>query len=102
VLKPHISTGRIIRGQVRGKRLFFTTLDKGLLLSEKQLADLGAIEDIIMVGYPIGLWDSINNQPIVTYLPCPFWGKASNFRELFESLPAYVATIKPAYNDIFS
>ena len=35
-------------------------------------------------------------------LPCPFWGKASNFRGLFESLLCYVATINIAYIEIFS
>jgi len=28
------------------------------------------------------------------YLPCPFWRKANNFRELFAFLLYYVATIK--------
>src|SRR6516165_3554723 len=35
-------------------------------------------------------------------LPCPFWGKASNFRGLFEFLLCYVATINIAYIEIFS
>jgi hypothetical protein len=35
-------------------------------------------------------------------LPCRFWGKANNFRELFESLPPYVATIKCACIEITS
>lgn len=30
-----------------------------------QLGELSAIEDIIMIGYPDGIWDSINNQPII-------------------------------------
>jgi len=38
----------------------------------------------------------------VTCLPCPFWGKASNFRGLFEFLLCYVATINIAYIEIFS
>lgn len=25
---------------------------------------LDAMEDVIMVGYPVGLWDSVNNRPI--------------------------------------
>lgn len=45
--------------------MFSITLNKALIPSTEDLADLGAIEDVIMVGYPIGLWDSINNQPII-------------------------------------
>ena len=36
-----------------------------------------------------------------TYLPPLFWGKANNFRWLFEFLPYYVATIKRAYIETF-
>jgi hypothetical protein len=32
--------------------------------------------------------------PHTAYLPCPFWRKANNFRELFVFLFYYVATIK--------
>lgn len=28
------------------------------------VTDLDAIEDVLMIGYPNGLWDNINNQPI--------------------------------------
>ena len=28
------------------------------------MTDLSALEEIVMIGYPIGLWDSINNMPI--------------------------------------
>jgi len=35
------------------------------------------------------------------HLPSPFWGKANNFRRLFEFLLYYVATIKLAYIEIF-
>jgi len=49
----------------QGKNIFMVTLNKELIPGAQDLADLGAIEDVIMVGYPIGLWDSANNQPIV-------------------------------------
>jgi hypothetical protein len=49
----------------QGKLIFLTTLDKSLIPTVEELASLGAIEDVVIVGYPIGLWDSINNQPIV-------------------------------------
>jgi hypothetical protein len=48
-----------------GNEFFFTSLDKSLIPSPEELADLGAIEDVVMVGYPNGIWDSKNNMPIV-------------------------------------
>lgn len=35
--------------------------DESLIPSEAQLKELSAIEDIVMVGYPDGIWDSFNN-----------------------------------------
>lgn len=43
---------------------FFISLDKNLIPSDEKLKDLSAVEDILMVGYPIGLWDSVNNFPL--------------------------------------
>ena len=48
-----------------GKTPFYIPLDEGLIPSVEQLNDLTAIEDIIMVGYPDGIWDEFNNQPII-------------------------------------
>lgn len=48
-----------------GKRPFYIGLDKSLIPSPTQLADLNAVEDIMMVGYPSGLWDATNNLPLI-------------------------------------
>lgn len=48
-----------------GSPLFYRCLDNSLIPSKIQVADLDATEDIIMIGYPNGLWDSVNNMPIV-------------------------------------
>ena len=45
-------------------RVFFISLDKTLLPSAEDLSNLTAVEEILMVGYPIGIWDSTNNLPI--------------------------------------
>jgi hypothetical protein len=45
--------------------LFYIALDMSLIPSSEELADLTALEDIIMIGYPNGLWDSKNNKPIL-------------------------------------
>lgn len=48
-----------------GKTPFCIYLTSELIPDKKQLASLTAIEDIIMVGYPNGIWDEVNNRPIV-------------------------------------
>ena len=49
----------------KGKHPFVAPLDETLIPSQAQLEDLTAIEDIIMIGYPDGIWDEYNNQPII-------------------------------------
>lgn len=49
----------------QGKAPFVIPFDESLIPSQKQLEELSAIEDIIMIGYPDGIWDSYNNQPII-------------------------------------
>jgi V8-like Glu-specific endopeptidase len=44
--------------------LFYRTLNFSFLPKEEHLSELSPLEDIVMVGYPCGLWDTINNQPI--------------------------------------
>lgn len=46
-------------------QLFYITLDQSLILTDEELTKLSAIEDVIMLGYPIGLIDSTNNLPII-------------------------------------
>ncbi len=48
-----------------GHTFFYVTLDKSLIPTAEELADLGALEDIVMIGYPNGIWDATNNMPIV-------------------------------------
>jgi hypothetical protein len=43
----------------------FIPLETGLIADAAFLQDLCAVEDIAMVGYPTGLWDSKHNLPIV-------------------------------------
>ena len=50
---------------VAGPRFFYVPLDKSLIPNQTELEDLGALEDVIMIGYPNGIWDPANNMPIV-------------------------------------
>lgn len=49
----------------QGKTPFVAPLDESLVPFQSQLDDLSSIEEIIMIGYPDGIWDEFNNQPIV-------------------------------------
>jgi hypothetical protein len=44
---------------------FFRALDPSIVRSNTQLKELNAVEDILMVGYPNGLWDAANNFPLL-------------------------------------
>lgn len=48
----------------QGKQPSIVWFDKSLIPTKEQIDNLTAIEDIIMIGYPDGIWDSINNKPI--------------------------------------
>lgn len=48
-----------------GKTFFYIPFDNSLIPSKEQLNEIDIAEDILMIGYPNGLWDSVNNMPIV-------------------------------------
>jgi hypothetical protein len=48
----------------QGRQLFFKSLGQELIPKQAELTDLMAIEEIVMVGYPNGIWDHINNMPV--------------------------------------
>ncbi|MDF2605821.1 MAG: hypothetical protein K0S34_11 [Bacillales bacterium] len=47
------------------KNLFTISLDESIIPSTEQIRNLSVLEDVIMVGYPNGLWDEANNLPII-------------------------------------
>jgi hypothetical protein len=53
------------RADKQGKRLFYITLHPAMIPTDGELAELTAIEDVVMVGYPVGIWDSANNMPVI-------------------------------------
>ncbi len=54
----------IEKAKSQGKRIFYIALPMSLIPNKSILSNLSALEDIIMVGYPDGLWDKVNNKPI--------------------------------------
>ena len=48
-----------------GKKIFFKSVGPDIVPSAEDLKQSDAIEEIVFVGYPYGLWDSSNLLPIV-------------------------------------
>src|SRR5258708_571264 len=53
------------RANQAGKLLFFVQLDMSLVPSAEELFNLTVMEDIVMAGYPSGIWDEKNNMPVL-------------------------------------
>lgn len=47
-----------------GKNIFYVPIDDSLIYDEERLKELSAVEDVLMVGYPIGMSDEVNHYPI--------------------------------------
>ena len=48
-----------------GKDYFFVPLGQALLPTRELLESLSPMEEIVMIGYPNGIWDEIHNLPII-------------------------------------
>ena len=53
------------RAAKENTQFYFKCLTKSGTVSEKFLEGVSPVEQIMMIGYPIGLWDKTNNLPIV-------------------------------------
>lgn len=51
--------------QQQGKHAFFKSIPHTLVPNDEQLADLDALEEIVFVGYPSGIFDTKNLMPIL-------------------------------------
>lgn len=47
-----------------GEKFFCPSMDRDLIPSASEIEDMIGLEEIVMIGYPNGLWDEINNLPI--------------------------------------
>lgn len=54
----------LVEAEKNGDVFFFAPLTPDLIPSPEELADMPALQEVVMVGYPNGIWDSLNNQPI--------------------------------------
>lgn len=74
-----------------GWRPYVKCLDKSNLPSQGMLSDLGALEDIVMVGYPTGIIDAVNNFPIARrgITSTPYNTDYQGRREFLADIPVY-------------
>lgn len=60
IMIGHIATHFASKNQ----KIFVRSLNKENILTDYDKYDINALEEILMIGYPNGLWDNINNKPI--------------------------------------
>lgn len=54
----------LVEAKERNMHIFYIPLNADIIPDSEKLNDLEAIEDVIMIGYPIGLSDTHNHKPI--------------------------------------
>lgn len=55
----------VLKAEAKGIELFFTVIDMGLIPTNQQLDELDAMEQIVTAGFPDGIWDAVNNRPVL-------------------------------------
>ena len=51
--------------ETKGEKIFYIPLTTNLIPTDSIIENLSAMEDIIMIGYPIGLSDQYNHKPVI-------------------------------------
>lgn len=71
--------------EVVGKPLFFRSIEPSLVPSEKAFGELSAMEEIVFIGYPSGLRDVKNSNPLIRrgITATPVWNR-------FQGDPAFL------------
>lgn len=65
-----------------GSKLFYMPLQTELIPNDEECSSYSPMEDIVMIGYPNGIWDAKNNLPVIrkgitaTHANVPWNGKA--------------------------
>lgn len=75
----------------QNKNVFFIGIEKEILLGKEDLNKLSAIEKITFIGYPKGIFDEINNVPIVRQgiTATPIWNNFQNKNEFLIDASVY-------------
>ena len=48
----------------QGKEVFFIPYARDFIPTDDELNGITQLDDVVMIGYPNGIWDNVNNQPI--------------------------------------
>jgi len=48
-----------------GEKLFYAPISPEIIPLENERLEFSSMEEIVMVGYPNGIWDSVNNLPVI-------------------------------------
>jgi len=77
--------------QHEGWRPYVRCLESSHLPSTEMISDFGSLEDVIMVGYPTGIVDAVNNFPIVRrgITSTPYTADYQGKREFLADIPVY-------------
>lgn len=59
-----IMFGALLKELPPNKNVFYRSIPLSFIPDSEKLSTLGAVENILMVGYPMGIWDERNNLPI--------------------------------------
>jgi hypothetical protein len=49
----------------KNRKLHIYPIRNSIRVNESQIEGMGTIQNLLMIGYPNGIWDSINNLPII-------------------------------------
>lgn len=49
----------------KNRKLHIYPVRKNIRIDESKLKEMSTIQNLIMIGYPSGIWDSVNNLPII-------------------------------------
>lgn len=55
----------INRLREKNRKFYAYPVRKNIMIDEDKLKDMNTIQNLIMIGYPQGIWDSVNNLPII-------------------------------------
>lgn len=57
--------GQLVEGLAKeARKVFWTGFDQKSIPTEDAIRDLTPVEELLIVGYPIGIWDTENNAPV--------------------------------------
>lgn len=48
-----------------GAKVFFCPLTTDIIPTNEERQELSSMEEVVMIGYPSGIWDEVNNLPVI-------------------------------------